>query len=92
LERLAGYEIDGLFGHDAAILGFDVAYLRGDLLQNNGIESNLHLCGGSSTHHNNVSNTRGSQQRLLGLPSSGAWKAAAQDLAIIAALMQDEPF
>jgi hypothetical protein len=55
LERLACDEIDRLFGHDAAILGLDVAYLVGDLLENGGIEKSLHLNGGSSTYQNNVS-------------------------------------
>jgi hypothetical protein len=35
-------EIDGVFGYHAAILGLDVAYLGGDLLENNGVESSLH--------------------------------------------------
>jgi hypothetical protein len=42
LERLAGDEIDGFLRHDAAILDLDVAYLGGDLLENNGIEGSLH--------------------------------------------------
>jgi len=43
LERLTCYEVNGLFRHETAILGLDVAYLGGDLLENNGIESSLHL-------------------------------------------------
>ncbi|HXN92165.1 MAG TPA: hypothetical protein VN906_11860 [Candidatus Sulfotelmatobacter sp.] len=40
---MARDEIDGFFGHDAAILSLDIAYFGGDLLENIGIESSLHL-------------------------------------------------
>jgi hypothetical protein len=42
LEGFASDKIDGLFGHDAAVLGLDVFYLRCDLLENVGIERSLH--------------------------------------------------
>jgi hypothetical protein len=46
LERLASDEIDGFLRHDAAILDLDVAYLGGDLLENNAIEGSFHSTEG----------------------------------------------
>lgn len=42
-ERAPCEEIDGLVGDDAVILGFDVANLGGDLPEDKGIETSLHL-------------------------------------------------